>query len=98
VQGGEASASFLKKRSKKLLSIREVEAAKPLIHGRGGAWVEGLMPAAQGQGLEWIKVFLLLFFQKKKCLPVLLACPIRNDINTAKSPSTAHRPAPGFVR
>jgi hypothetical protein len=55
---GKASRSFLKKRTKKLLSMG---------------------PAAMLQAwAELTEVFLLLFFQKKQCLPALsLLCPRR---------------------
>ncbi len=54
VKKGQASTSFLKKRSKKLLSI-------------------GMVGASRGAAMG--KVFLLLFFQKKKCLPSLAIAP-----------------------
>jgi hypothetical protein len=64
----EESPSFLKKRSKRLLFLRRSHDRGPNAAGLG-------RDRAAGAG---IKVFLLLFLQKKKtlpCLPSVLAGP-----------------------
>jgi hypothetical protein len=58
----EESTSFLKKRSKRLLSLRNSQDRGPNAEGLG---------ADLAAGAE-IKVFLLLFLQKKKTLPSAL--------------------------